>query len=140
MRLLYSDASPYARMVRVAVHSLKLSEQIEQHIVNPFENNHELITCNPLGKIPCLILNDGGSIYDSEVIMRYLDAAFGESKLFQKTVDWQFATDFSLLKGLGTWRKNVYQFYRHSCERRSPESLVNLGTSRWIPAFAGMTN
>ncbi|MCL1077371.1 hypothetical protein D5R81_02930 [Parashewanella spongiae] len=41
---------------------------------------------------------------------------------------------------LGTWRKNIYQFYRHSCERRSPESLVNLGTSRWIPAFAGMTN
>ncbi len=100
MKLLYSDASPYARMARVVVHFLALGDKIELQIVNPFENTPELITSNPLGKIPCLVFNDGCSIYDSEVIMRYLDKKFGRDQLFPKVVDWQFSADFSLLKGL----------------------------------------
>ncbi|QQX81188.1 glutathione S-transferase [Shewanella sp. KX20019] len=100
MKLYYSDASPYARCVRVFIcyHNIKGVEQI---IVNPFDNSPELLRVNPLAKIPCLQLNDGSALFDSEVIMRYLDTEFGQSRLFGTMVNnWSQQCHFSLLKGI----------------------------------------
>ena len=73
MKLLSSQASPYARCVRALIQYLGINN-IEEQLVNPFENSAELLDANPLGQIPCLITNDGVALFDSEVIMRYLDA------------------------------------------------------------------
>ncbi|QSX29424.1 glutathione S-transferase [Shewanella cyperi] len=96
MKLLCSDASPYARMVKIVIRHLALD--VEEIITNPFDNGPELIDANPLGQVPCLFLNDGSALYDSEVICRYLDANYGQGKLFGS--DWQAQCQFSLLKGL----------------------------------------
>lgn len=42
-----------------------------------------LVDNNPLGKIPVLLLDDGGSVYDSVAIMHYLDRLSG-GKLYPK--------------------------------------------------------
>ena len=97
--LLYSLASPYARVPRVIHRVLGLSN-ISEVLVNPFDNPDALIKANPLSKIPCLILNDKTFLFDSEVISRYFDTMYGEHQLFGVNNDWQRATDFSLAKGL----------------------------------------
>ena len=71
MKLLYTVNSPYARKVRIVAS--------EKHIVlNLTEVVLAAPDCpvsqyNPLGKVPVLILDDGESLYDSRVIVEYLD-------------------------------------------------------------------
>lgn len=71
MKLLYTVNSPYARKVRIVA--------IEKHIdvtlqeVNLSDPDCPVKNHNPLGKVPVLILNDGDSLYDSRVIVEYLD-------------------------------------------------------------------
>lgn len=100
MKLFYSDASPYARCVRVVIRHLKI-EGIEEVNTNPLANGEDLLEANPLGKIPCLQLNDGSSLYDSEVILRYLDTELGGGRLFGvRESNWLSESHFSLIKGM----------------------------------------
>ncbi|QLE84386.1 glutathione S-transferase [Shewanella sp. Scap07] len=99
MRLYYSDASPYARCVRVAIRHLAI-EGVKEQAINPLLNDEAFVSANPLAKIPCLILNDGAALFDSEVILRFLDSEFGEHSLFGLSPTWHQQTQFSLLKGL----------------------------------------
>lgn len=100
MKLLCSQASPYARCVRSLIRYLDIKD-IEEVTVNPFENTAELLDANPLGQIPCLITNDGVPLFDSEVIMRYLDAELGELQMFGGHRDnWVLQCHFSMIKGL----------------------------------------
>ena len=66
MKLLSSTASPYTRKVRIVLAEKKIECEI-QPVENPV-NAH-----NPLGKIPTLILDDGSALYDSRVIVEFLD-------------------------------------------------------------------
>ncbi len=71
MKLLYSPNSPYARKVRIVALE-KHIELVLQEVVlgapdSPVKQH------NPLGKIPALILDDGDNLYDSRVIVEYLD-------------------------------------------------------------------
>lgn len=101
MKLFYSDASPYARCVRIFIQYYKVSG-IEEVIVDPFANEEEFLRSNPLGKVPCLSLNDGSSLYDSEVIMRFIDDKYGDAALFVggQYDNWTNQCHFSLLKGM----------------------------------------
>lgn len=73
MRLFYSTTSPYARKVRVTAIEKGLAERIECQPVNPYADNAELISFNPLSRVPTLVLNDGTVLYDSPVICEWLD-------------------------------------------------------------------
>ena len=97
--LLYSLASPYARVPRVAIRYLTI-QGINEVVANPFDNQAELVDANPLAKIPCLILDDTTALFDSEVILRYLDSKHEHEKLFDKGNNWRRATDYSMAKGL----------------------------------------
>lgn len=100
MKLLFSDASPYSRFVRVVIRQLAV-RGIDEVRANPFDNSAELLDANPLGKIPCLILRDGSALFDSEVIARYLDVEYGECQLFGISEhNWSRQCQFSLIKGL----------------------------------------
>ena len=100
MKLFYSDASPYARCVRVLLHYYGVPD-VTEVIIDPFANNADFLRCNPLAKVPCLSLNDGSSLYDSEVIMKFIDAKYGDSQLFGGQYnDWANQCHFSLLKGM----------------------------------------
>jgi glutathione S-transferase len=73
MKLLASPASPYTRKVRVVLAEKKIDFEIELVDVAPAEN--PVNAYNPLGKIPTLVLDDGTALYDSRVIVEFLDHA-----------------------------------------------------------------
>ncbi|MEM8698888.1 MAG: glutathione S-transferase N-terminal domain-containing protein, partial [Pseudomonadota bacterium] len=75
MKLYHAAASPFVRKVMMV---LKLTgQEAEVEIVDgagtPVAPNEGVCSANPLGKIPCLVLEDGSSLFDSRVICRYLD-------------------------------------------------------------------
>ena len=71
MKLLYSLTSPYARKVRVVAAEKRIAvDLVEVVLADP---DCPVQQYNPLGKIPVLVLDDGDSLYDSSVIVDYLD-------------------------------------------------------------------
>lgn len=71
MKLLASLASPYTRKVRIVLAEKKIDCDIEVVDVSPSEN--PVNTHNPLGKVPTLVLDDGTALFDSRVIVEFLD-------------------------------------------------------------------
>ena len=84
MRLRHSSSSPFVRKVMVAlIETGQLDAvQIENGATSPLDPNPENLAVNPVGKIPCLVLPSGQSLYDSRVITRYLDTLHGGPKLY----------------------------------------------------------
>ncbi len=76
-----SPASPFARKVRIAAAILGLSERIEVAAADTGDPADSLRRQNPLGKIPALIGEDGEAIFDSRVILEYLDWLAGAGAL-----------------------------------------------------------
>jgi glutathione S-transferase len=86
MRLLWSSRSPFARKVMIVVHELGIADRIatERVVVNSVSPNLDVMRFNPLGKIPTLILDDGGALFDSRVIIDYLMSFAGGSALLPR--------------------------------------------------------
>lgn len=75
MKLLQSPTSPYARKVRMTILEKGLSNRVTLEAANPAGAEAEAIRrANPLGKVPCLVRDDGTGLYDSPVICEYLDS------------------------------------------------------------------
>ncbi|HMA74131.1 MAG TPA: glutathione S-transferase N-terminal domain-containing protein [Xanthobacteraceae bacterium] len=72
-----SPMSPFARKVRMAILHLRLVEKIEFVRADPMNPEDVLRQNNPLGKIPVLVTEDGKAVYDSRVILEFLDHAAG---------------------------------------------------------------
>ena len=68
-----APASPFARKVRIGAHVVGLIDDIELQ-GGPSGDDDVIYQQNPLGKIPVLVTADGRAIYDSPVILEYLDA------------------------------------------------------------------
>lgn len=83
MKLHFGLASPYVRKVRAVAIELGLNDRIEllQRTITPVSPETELNADNPLGKIPCLITDEGNALYDSRVICEYLDNLAGGGKM-----------------------------------------------------------
>lgn len=79
MKLLTSPASPYSRKVRIVLAEKRIECEFETADVNPVEN--PVNAHNPLGKIPTLVLDDGTALYDSRVIVEFLDGVSPISRL-----------------------------------------------------------
>ncbi|MEC7488890.1 MAG: glutathione S-transferase N-terminal domain-containing protein, partial [Pseudomonadota bacterium] len=73
MKLCWSPTSPFVRKVVVLMKEKGIEGLIEKEKSNPLRREDRENTPNPLGQIPCLITIDDVSIYDSPVIMEYLD-------------------------------------------------------------------
>jgi glutathione S-transferase len=83
MKLFYSPASPYARKVLLAAHQLGLIDRIEVigATLSPIACDPQVAERNPLGKIPALVTDDGQALYDSRVIVEYLESLGGGTLL-----------------------------------------------------------
>jgi glutathione S-transferase len=79
MKLIGSTTSPYVRKVRVVMAEKKLDYTFELDNVWGAETHVHL--SNPLGKVPCLVMEDGSALYDSRVIAEYLDTLTPVCKL-----------------------------------------------------------
>jgi glutathione S-transferase len=79
MKLIGSLTSPYVRKVRIVMAEKKLDYTfIQENVWSPETAIQE---SNPLGKVPCLIMEDGGAMFDSRVIVEYLDTLTPVGKL-----------------------------------------------------------
>jgi glutathione S-transferase len=76
-----SPASPFGRKIRIAAALLELDERIAVERADTGDANDTLRRQNPLGKVPTLILENGETLYDSRVIIEYLDALAGGGRL-----------------------------------------------------------
>jgi len=83
MKLLGSTRSPYFRKVRVAA----IEKGIDLDIVEVRANAPEVAAANPLAKIPTLVRDDGQALYDSSVIVEYLDGLGDGPKLIPDTFE-----------------------------------------------------
>lgn len=79
MKLIGSLTSPYVRKVRIVLAEKKLDCVFE--LDNVWGADSKVGLSNPLGKVPCLVMEDGGVMYDSRVIAEYLDTLTPVCKL-----------------------------------------------------------
>jgi glutathione S-transferase len=82
MKLIGSLTSPYVRKVRIVMAEKKLDYQ---HELEDVWANDRIVKSNPLGKVPCLVLAGGEAIFDSRVIVEYLDTRSPVSRLIPDT-------------------------------------------------------
>ena len=79
MKLFGTHTSPYVRKVRIVLAEKKLEcEFVIEDVNSPDTKIQEV---NPLGKVPCLVMEDGTALYDSRVIVEYLDTLTPVGKL-----------------------------------------------------------
>src|SRR5882724_13398760 len=84
MILRSSPPSPFGRKVKIAAAILGLDHEITVEKADPTDASDTIRKQNPLGKIPALILEDGTVLYDSPVILEYLDHRAGGAKILAK--------------------------------------------------------
>lgn len=71
MKLIGSLSSPYVRKVRIVLAEKKLDYQML--VDDPWSATPKVANHNPLGKVPCLLMEGGEALHDSRVIVEYLD-------------------------------------------------------------------
>ena len=79
MKLIGSTTSPYVRKVRVVMAEKKLDYQFVEEDV--WSADTSIMQSNPLGKVPCLVMEGGEALFDSRVIVEYLDTLSPVGKL-----------------------------------------------------------
>jgi glutathione S-transferase len=79
MKLLGSPGSPYVRKVRVVL--AEKNVDYEYIVDRPSNPDSRVAQFNPLGKIPVLVRDDGRTVYDSVVIVEYLEGLVPEPRL-----------------------------------------------------------
>ena len=84
MILRSSPPSPFGRKVKLALGILGLENEVTIEKADPTDINDSLRQQNPIGKIPALITEDGTVLYDSPVILEYLDMHAGGGKIIPK--------------------------------------------------------
>lgn len=81
MKLYYGTTSPYVRKVVVAAIECGLDDRIERDETFPWDADTNYGGVNPVGKVPALVTDEGQVLYDSPVIVEYLDTLHDRAKL-----------------------------------------------------------
>ncbi|MCH9673133.1 MAG: glutathione S-transferase family protein [Gammaproteobacteria bacterium] len=124
MKLLYTPASPYGRIVRIQIIECALSERIEMEQTVTRVPGAAIYGTNPTGKVPCLVLTDGTVITETRHIMEMLDAAHDGPPMLSRTPTPAerafdgFAT--GMLDGVSVWIREA----RRPKEEQSPNILA----------------
>jgi len=123
MKLVGSLTSPFVRKVRIVLSEKRIVYDFDIDI--PWESDTRVAEHNPLGKVPILIMDDGTTLYDSRVIVDYLDSANPVSRLMP-----EFNRERSMVKrwealadGISDAATTIF------LERKRPESLQS---TEWI--------
>ena len=91
MILRSSPPSPFGRKIKLAMSILGLDSQVTIEKADPTDPGDSIRKQNPIGKIPALIIEDGTVLYDSPVILEYLDHRAGGAKILPQEPNARFA-------------------------------------------------
>lgn len=98
VKLFGSQTSPYVRKVRITL--LEKGLDCEFIIESPADPQSQVARLNPLGKVPLLQLDDGQVLFDSPMIVEYLDSFIGSSLLDYEGMRWQIQRWHALGDGI----------------------------------------
>jgi glutathione S-transferase len=123
LKLIASKTSPFARKVRIALAEKKVEYQMVES--SAWEPGNPVHAYNPLGKLPVLILDDGTHLYDSRVIVEYVDLVSPVSRLIPEPARQRIAVKKweALADGVCDAAATIV------IERRRP---ANLQSEEWI--------
>ena len=126
MKLHYNVASPYARKVMAVAIETGQDDRIEPvtRTMSPIKPDADLAADNPLGKVPCLVTEDGAALYDSRVICEYLDSLHDGRKMFPPAEPARWRALRRQAEGDGIMDAAVltrYETFLRPEERRWPE-------------------
>jgi glutathione S-transferase len=139
MKLIGSLTSPYVRKVRVVMAEKKLDFQLQLEDV---WNSEAILKSNPLGKVPCLVLDGGEAVFDSRVIVEYLDTlspvgklipASGRERVEVRT--WEALSDGLLDASIAA--RMEAQWAHRTAEQRS-QAWIDRQMSRVMAAITAM--
>ena len=82
-----SFGSPYGRKARIAVSILGLDGKVKIEPASTQDSTDPLRAQNPLGKVPVLLRDDGSTLFDSPVILEYLDMLAGGGRILPKEME-----------------------------------------------------
>jgi glutathione S-transferase len=85
-----SFGSPFGRKARIAVSVLGLDGKVKVEPASTQDDSDPLPQQNPLGKVPVLILDDGSTLFDSPVVLEYLDILAGGGRILPKDTKARF--------------------------------------------------
>jgi glutathione S-transferase len=128
MKLHHSVTSPFVRKVMAVAIETGLDGRLElvTPTMTPIEPDADLVTDNPLGKVPCLVTAEGGALYDSRVICEYLDSLHDGPKMFPPAGRARWTALRRQAEGDGIMDAGVlgrYETFLRPQERRWPEWL-----------------
>jgi glutathione S-transferase len=118
MILRSAPASPFGRKVRIAIAILGMGDEIKVEATDVINASDSIRGQNPLGKIPTLLSEDGTAIYDSRVILEYLDQRAGGGRILPR--DWNARLEALRLQAL--------------CDGILDAAILLVYEGRWRPA------
>lgn len=128
MKLYYSALSPFVRKVRVAAIELGLDKKIELVTIatTPVAMNADLTKANPLGRLPTLVTDDGDLLFESSLIVEYLDSIAGGKIIPAKAPErWRVKCTEALADGLTDAAILIrYETFLRPAEKRWPEWIA----------------
>jgi glutathione S-transferase len=140
MKLLGSLTSPYVRKVRVVMAEKKLDCQLDLEDV---WGNDNILRSNPLGKVPCLVMEGGEAVFDSRVIVEYLDTLSPVGKLIPpsgreriEVRTWEALADGLLDASL---LARMEANWKHRTEAQRSQAWIDRQMSRVMAALKSMS-
>ena len=131
LRLRFSPASPFVRKVRIGAALTGLAPEIKLENADTNDPADSMRNQNPLGKIPVLILENGTALYDSRVILEYLDARAGGGRIIPHDAPARIEALRLQALGDGIMDAGILQIYEQRWraeDQREP---------RWVEHHAG---
>ncbi len=131
MRLFYAPASPFARIVRVALLETGLDTLVRKQQVTLRDLASELLPHNPVGRVPTLELDDGTILTESLLILSYIDTLHAGRPLLPRDGSdrWRTLAEMGaaagMLEGIVAWARELR---RH--ENAQSPAVIALETTR----------
>ena len=91
LTLRHSPSSPFVRKIRIGASVLGLDGEIRIEPADTMNPADSVRQQNPLGKIPALVLEDGTVLFDSRVILEYLDHRAGGGRIIPTEASARFS-------------------------------------------------
>jgi len=151
MKLVGSLTSPYVRKTRIVLLEKRINYTFE--VAVPWDAGSPVADYNPLGKVPVLIMEDGTPLYDSRVIVEYLDNISPVSRLIPESnrhrimvKRWEVLAD-----GVSDAAATIFLERKRPAAQQSPEWIMRqqqkvtrgleasaheLGTKKWCNGSA----
>ena len=127
LTLRFSPSSPFVRKIRIAASVLGLEKDIKAEPAETTSTSDTVRQQNPLGKIPTLVLEDGSTLFDSRVILEYLDHRAGGGRIIPKDASARFAALRLQALADGILDASILQVYEgrwRPAERHEPKRSI----------------